>query len=693
MTDALVSLLVIGNGIAGLGFLALAGFVLVQARLADVALQWPHRAIIGAALASAVWAALLFAFGLTGSEALFRLSGGADVLRYGGWYFAILSVLLLQKGRMGRPRGELRGVVGLTAVIVIAGLAVQAVYPVEIAGGWYVPRPTLLLGLVLPILALFLLEQLFRNVADDSRWNLKPLALGLVAVCFFDLYMQAQALMFGRLDFQVLSVRGLVHALVIPLFAASVARSRDWFRRIKVSNKIVIHTTMLLVVGGYLLFMAALGYLVRLMGGGWGEAFQITVFFIATVALAVLLFSGAVRAKIRVWIGKHFFRYRYDYREEWLKFTRALSEHDTPGDLAAQIVRELAGMVESPAGCLWIRDAGRGGYVQYARWNMPELAVREPDAAALVQFLADRKWVVNLDEFRRGQAGYEGLRLPDWLAALPSAWLVVPLAVGSELAGFLVLAQARTRVEVNWEVNDLLKTAGAQAAVHLSQMLSAEALLETRKFEAFNRMSAFVVHDLKNIVAQLSLMLRNAERHWDNPEFQKDMLETVEHALGRMRALMTQLQEGGSSQTVTQGVDLAVLLGRVRDMKRKLGREVALEVETGLWVQGDPERLERVLGHLVQNALDATEANQGEVTVRAQGAPGQVRLVIQDTGCGMSEAFVRERLFKPFQTTKSMGMGIGAYESFQYIRELGGEIDVQSSEYVGTQISITLSRL
>ncbi len=203
-------------------------------------------------------------------------------------------------------------------------------------------------------------------------------------------------------------------------------------------------------------------------------------------------------------------------------------------------------------------------FAQAARWNMPADAAAEAADSEFIRFLSDTGWVVNLEEFRSSPERYRELRLPHWLSELPNAWLIIPLANADELIGFVVLATARTRIDVNWEVNDLLKTAARQAATFLGQMQATEALLEARKFDAFNRMSAFVVHDLKNIVAQLSLMLRNAERHRDNPEFQKDMLMTVEHSVERMKQLMLQLREGTTPVEAPHGVDLAAVIERIR---------------------------------------------------------------------------------------------------------------------------------
>ena len=248
------------------------------------------------------------------------------------------------------------------------------------------------------------------------------------------------------------------------------------------------------------------------------------------------------------------------------------------------------------------------------------------------------------------------LRLPDWLAQLPSAWLVVPLVSGTELVGFVVLASSRATIEVNWEVRDLLKTASRQAASYLGQIRATDALLEARKFDAFNRMSAFVVHDLKNLVAQLSLMLKNAERHRDNPEFQRDMLATVEHVVGRMNHLMLQLRIGATPLEKPRLTDVEAIVRRVCAAQGGRPAAIDLDLAPGLLALGHEDRLDHVIGHLVQNALDAT-AGGGKVQVHLDREGAFVVLEVTDSGVGMSAEFIRDRLFKPFETTKASGHG------------------------------------
>jgi putative PEP-CTERM system histidine kinase len=396
-----------------------------------------------------------------------------------------------------------------------------------------------------------------------------------------------------------------------------------------------------------------------------------------------------VRAKLRVFLGKHFFRYRYDYRDEWLRFTQTLSVQGAPQQMGQQVIRGLADMLESPGGGLWLKDANEGTYRQTARWNMAQCDDPEPDSSPLCRFIVRTGWVVNLEEYRSIPHRYDGLSLPGWLRELPRAWLIVPLCVGDDMIGFAILASARTTVDVNWEVNDLLKTAGRQAASFLAQMQATEALLEARKFDAFNRMSAFVVHDLKNIVTQLSLMMKNAKRLHANPEFQQDMLMTIDNSLEKMRQLMLQLREGATPPGTAFGVDLGRVAQRIEASAAQRGRKLELALAERVFTRGDEERLERVIGHVVQNALDATESS-GRVWLKVDRHGGQARVEVGDTGHGMSQEFVRDRLFKPFQTTKKAGMGIGAYESFQYVRELGGTIAVKSEPKVGTEVTLLL---
>ena len=680
------SLIAWSSGLAAFGYVSLSIY------LFSFGSEWragirARRMLVAAAISTA-WALTGLTYALSGQALAVLTSSLLDVIRYGAWYAFVIS--LLAPSGNAETKSLLPTWLPTTCwLVVIAGVMLQF----SVALAWLSPqewvRSLILHGLAEAVIGLVLVEQLFRSVSEDSRWNVKPLCLALLFQFAFDIYLFSDAMMFNRIDGDALAVRGLIHTMTIPLLMLATERSRDWTSKIRLSQKAAFHSATLLFAGLYLLFMAGVGYYVRYFGGEWGRAFQLALAFAALLILGVLLVSGSMRAKMKVLVGKHFFRYRYDYREEWLRFTQTLTTQDSPQSMGQQVIRGLANMVESPAGTLWLRETGLNRFRQNARWNLPECIAEEAHDSSLCQFLQASGWVINLEEYRCFPARYSELEIPSWLSDLPNAWLIVPLMAGSEMHGFVILASSRTPINVNWEVNDLLRAAGCQAASFLARMQATEALLEVRKFDAFNKMSAFVVHDLKNIVTQLSLMLKNAERHRDNPEFQQDMLMTVDHAVERMRQLMMQLREGAAPPGGICGVNLADVIQRLQKDKMNQGRSIEIHIQDRLIARGHEERLERVIGHLVQNALDAS-APSGRVWINVDRKNDKAAIEISDTGHGMTQEFIRDRLFKPFQSTKDAGMGIGAYESAQYIRELGGDMQVDSEQDKGTRITVTL---
>jgi signal transduction histidine kinase len=644
--------------------------------------RWPVQAALGA---TALWAALCVLTQFWNDRAADYLAQAADLARYALWFVFLQALIGGDAGRQSAA-GRVTRRVGIgslvfTAVALVAhelGALPGEASRLAIAG-----------LLSLPVCGLLMVEQLFRNLGDDQRWNAKPVCLGLACVFLFDVYLFAEGLLFGQFDADALAVRGAVHALAVPFLFVAARRSPNWIAKLHVSRAAAFYSATLLLAGLYLLFMAAVGYYVRFFGGDWGRALQLGLGVAGLAFLGMLVFSGAFRSWLRVFVGKHFYSYRYDYREQWLHFTNLLSAPaHAAGDGRDHRQRPGAhGRVprRQPV------DAPCAGPALCADRRLEHGAPGRARGGELVAgaFLRSQGWVIDLDEYRASPRRYGELALPTWLLGTRNAWLVVPLLVGETLQGFVVLARPLTALSLNWEVLDLLKTAGRQAAGHLAQMEATEALLDARKFEAFNKMSAFVVHDLKNIVAQLSLMLKNAERLHDNREFQQDMLLTVESSLEKMKRLMLQLREGAKPPGGSRGVEIAPIVRRLVAMARAQGRTLETDEGEHLFTRGHDDRLERVLGHLVQNAIDATPA-EGRVWLRSARASGSVRIEVGDTGTGMSEEFVRTQLFRPFSSTKSSGMGIGSFESAQYIREFGGSISVESEPGQGTVFTVLL---
>lgn len=666
--------------------LALAGYVAFAARVAFASRNnAPARLLIAALVGTATWAGCSLGAVMVPGDASGATASVADALRYAAW-FAFLARL---SGGEATPANGGRSWLAIGVVVLMLVASVLLVEPVDVAHALG-PRPGLLVRLGLAVFGLMLIEQLVRRVHPQTRWSIKPLAVGLAGVFGIDLFFYADAMLFGHVDADISAARGFANVLVLPFLAITTARNTSWKIDLHLSRGAVMQSTALLASGAFLLAVAGAGYFVRYFGGDWGRALQIELVFGAALLVAVVATSGRFRSYLRVFVSKHFFSYRYDYREAWLRFTRTLST-DMPGQtLSLRTVVALADLVESPAGVLFVKEESRG-YVPSARWNMRagDALLRADDP--LVRFLETRGWIVSVDEWRVSPDRYDRIAIPDAIASLASPWLIVPLMSGNDLLAFAVLTTPRAPIDVDWEVRDLLKTASRQAASYLGHVRATEALLEARKFDAFNRMSAFIVHDLKNLIAQLSLMLRNAKRHRDNAEFQADMLATVEHVVGRMNGLMLQLRGAATPVANAHPVDLCAIVRHVCASKGEARVRVDVDAPQQTSVLAHEDRLERVVGHLLQNAIDAS-APGASIDVAVAVADRFATLCVTDHGAGMSAEFVRDRLFKPFQTTKGAGMGIGVYESSQYLSSIGGEIRVDSVEGSGTRVEMRLPR-
>ncbi len=686
-----------GYGAAAAAYALLATLLVVSMRAKDL------RALSGVLLVGAAIVSLLWSAGVAASIANLRGSLEAssllEVLRDGSW-IAFIGFLVTRPNRFAkRAPGEAEPTLAqrMPTLLWVGIATVAATFLIDIGRLLSIepltPSIQFSARVLLSIVALMLIEQVYRGTAPDDRWSIKFFCLGVGGLFAYDLATFADAMLFRRMDPELWAARGFINVVTIPLIAVSAARNPQWSLDIAVSRRMVFQSTALLSAGTYLLIVSAAGYYIRFFGGTWGGVLQTTVLFAGLIGLALILVSGTWRARLKVFINKNFFSYRYDYREEWLRLTRELTEEDHDESFGARAARGIANLVEARGGALWVRQE-RSRYERLAHWQAPLLRDdSEPDGGALATFLQRKEWVINLDEYRAAHPDYGDLELPQWLSGDDEAWLVIPLMLHDALFGFIVLLPARTKIGINWEVNDLLKTAGRQVASTLAQLHANRALLVARQFESFNRMSAFVVHDLKNLVAQLSLLMSNAAKHRDNPEFQDDMLDTIDNAVDKMKRLLLQLRVGATPADEPAPVDLQdVVLSALKSKSPMTPRPTILVDAPGIRTLAHRERLDRVVGHLLQNAAEATPST-GKIEVRVRCEDQSAIIEVEDSGVGMSEDFIRNRLFKPFESTKKSGMGIGIYESREYIRELGGQLDVHSRETEGTRFCIALPLL
>lgn len=610
----------------------------------------------------------------------------AEALRYGAWLL-FLGALLASFSMSGLLRGVRLATQGLWAL-----LALYCLWPVTGLARW-VPLPfnagIAMVGvLMLALIGVVFLEQLFRNVDVEQRWAIKFLVIALGVMFAYDVFLYSYAVLYRGYNVGAWAARGFVDALLAPVLVAAAARSSGWAPQVGVSRRAVFYSTSLLVIALYFIATAVGGYFVRLYGGNWGRVAEITLIFFAVLAVLLVAASGQARSRLKMFLHKNFFSFRHDYREEWLRLTATLSASDNDTGLPLRAVRAIAQIMDSPAGALLMRGE-KDAFEPAAGWNMSTPAsLVLPANLPVFELMLERRWVYDLTA--PPPLGLQQMKAPAELENLPHAWLLVPLVLEDRLIGVVVLAQARARRAIDWEDLDLLRTAGTQVAGTLAQAANARRLAEARQFEGFNRLTAFLMHDLKNVAAQQSLLLQNAARHRDNPAFVDDMLATVENAVQRITRLLEQLR-GEATPVARARVRLDDVLERaLAECGAQAPRPVFASPLGSAWVRADAGQLATVLGHLIRNAQDAATA-QGHVAVRLGLGEGQAMIEIEDDGMGMDEDFIRNRLFKPFFTTKaSKGMGIGAYQAREYVRALGGSLVVRSTPGRGSVFTVGL---
>lgn len=662
---------------------------------------WDRRGpgiwLIGAAAMTTAWAVFSAIYYTPLSPLPPTAIQAMDVVRSAAWIAVLGRLLIRLRESVGTSRNWLRGVL---VIAVGAGAALAAHYLAIVLFGqpllFDVVLPvsgSYLSHLILAVCGLLLVENLYRNSSPENRWGVQLFCIGVGGAFVFDILLYSQALMFRGYDEDLFIARGAISIMVVPLIAVAAARNPAWKLDVFVSRRMVFHTVSLIGTGTYLLLISAAGYYFREVGGDWGTLLQVTFLFGAALALLVALVSGKVRARIRVFLNKHFFSYNYDYREEWLKFLSTVSARDQDMPLQVRVIKAVCDIMDSPGGQLWLAR-GNEGYRPVNRWNFPRAREGVERAhSPLVKLMTEQNWIVEVTRPGAGLGG-SSLKVPVWAEGDERYWLAVPLLHHAEMIGFLVLERPRSERALNWEDYDILRTVGRHAASYLAEEESMAALAEARQFDTFNKRFAFVMHDLKNLVSQLSLITRNAEKHRDNPKFQADMLATVQESVDKMKMLLERMNERSDISVRAEDFDLnGLMMQVVGAMGGGSAKLTFAPCDDGLWVAGERARIESVFRHLIQNGLEAVRED-GSVGVTASMQGDQALVEVRDDGCGMDADFVRDELFRPFRSTKSKGYGIGAFESKQIVSEHGGRMEVESVPGQGTtfQVYLPLSR-
>lgn len=546
------------------------------------------------------------------------------------------------------------------------------------------------LSMLVAIGALVLLHNLYAGAAAASRQIIRWSAAALAGVFAYDLNLFTIAYLGGENPGALTALRGLVSAgfSVLLAFGANSASAGLQFRP---SRAVTFQTLSLLVIGSYLVVMVLVTRGLALLGGDIARASQAVFLAVAVVAAFVWLPSERARSWLRVTAIKHLFQHRYDYREEWLRFTRTLSQgSSTDTTFHQRAVKAVADITDSPAGLLLIPNED-GNLELSARWKWPTIDVpAEAVNFALAELLEHQNHILDLDEVRAGIDHHGELaQVPDWLVEAEDAWALVPLLHFDRLVGAIVVARPRIERRLDWEDFDLLRVVGQQLASYLAEHAGQQALMDASRFDEFNRRMAFVMHDIKNLASQLSLLSRNAQKHADNPDFRADMLVTLHNSSDKLNTLLSRLSRYGSGQAANvREIDLADVARQVVQ-RFKTVHEVVLTRADAVLVNADADALEQALVHLVQNAVDASGDNDPVfLSVTSDVLSGHIEVI--DSGTGMNAEFVRSGLFKPFVSSKQDGFGIGAFEAREMIKAMDGRLMVESREGMGTRFCVQL---
>jgi len=539
---------------------------------------------------------------------------------------------------------------------------------------------------------LVLVHNVYGQAAPGSRTSIRLAMLGLALIWIYDLNLYTVSYLDPRLSEGLIDWRGLGVAVTAPLFALSAKREDGW--NIRLSRAATFQSLSLLAICAYFAVMAVLATALRGSGWDWSGALLVALLAVLTVGGMVLLPSARARSWAKVKIAKHLFEHRYDYRTEWLRFTDTLgSSEDDALPLGERVIKAFGDIFDTHGGLLLAVDVP-GSVAAMSEWGW-DGATPPPDGAEELRAFWDRieagGRIVQFDAFRDGWADPidRELQPPKWMISDRSIWAAVPLIHHQRLVGIVLLAAPEYRRPLDWEDFDLLRTAGRQAASSLAEAHGREALSNAQRFEEFNRRFAFILHDIKNLVSQLSLLSRNAERHADNAEFRADMIATLKSSVGKMNELLARLSPQAPSRA--QRIEpqaLRPILSSAIAAKRRT-HDVKLLGDTSLWAMADPVALEQAVGHILQNAIEASPAEE-PVAVRVRRRDDSVEISITDKGAGMDGDFIRNRLFQPFASTKPSGFGIGSFEARSLIVAMGGRLNVESRPGKGSCFTIIL---
>lgn len=531
------------------------------------------------------------------------------------------------------------------------------------------------------VAALVQFESTFTNASPQALWHLKFFLVGLCLMLAVQVFYYSQALLYRTLNMEYGPFRAFMFLITCLLMIFTVVK-RDMTARVTVSHHVAYKSVVLFAVGIYLLLLGGLGEGMRYLSGHFSRSVGVSVAFLTGLGLLLLLLSGRIRRELKVALLKHFYQNKYDYRTQWLLFTEQLSSTDW--DRMLQSVLEVyAGTFGVDGAALMLYDERRNGYSLTASCRMELKQEFIAADSSLVAFMQKRGWVY----FVRDQVAEVAEENSEFFAA-NSISFVVPLPGVVRPDGLILLGKMIKPDECYiYEDFDLMKTYARQAHQTIRQHRLAKELLLSREEAAVGNVATFIMHDLKNQLAAISLITENAPRLISNPEYQKDLVVSLQTTVHKMQKLIGNLKTLDKDKTLH--VERIELLGLVEDCTLQFDGQ-SLQLTGGrCFVDGDRAELQKVVMNLLLNALEAS-APGAVVYVTVGEDDGQRFVRVRDEGCGMTPQFIQHELFVPFHTTKESGLGIGLFQSRQIVQAHGGRLEVESTPDVGSVFTVWL---
>ena len=538
-----------------------------------------------------------------------------------------------------------------------------------------------LLLMVFLVFGLVQLERTLAGLHQSQRWNIKLLVLGSgLLLVSFALYF-SHSLLYRSINLNYLDIRSVAVFFAALLFLYS-RLFRDTKGKLSLSRGIAHRSLVLLIVGGYLILLGGLGEGLRYLNISDAKPIFYAIILLSCLALAVVFLSEKLRRRLKVTLHKNFYQSKYDYKEQWQNFANRVTSGITLSEIQTAILDLFCEPLACKGAAFYLYDFELSSYTHSVSFNFRRDWRPFSDNDPLIIQLKQRDWIINLKESHP--------ELKDSLIDSfddVGAFLVVPLFFDEELAGFIIMGeQINSAEELTYEDYDLLRMLSRQAIATVQGLRLSEQLTTTRELAAIGKVSTFVLHDLKNQVSGLSLMLDNARDYISDPDFQQDMLETVGNTVGNMKRLISRLKN------IKEKPQLAISSVALNKIIEDAVETTASHIETnGLSVQVavDEEEIYKVILNLLVNAIEATEGDLPVQVVFGQ-QDNMAFIEVKDSGCGMSVEFIQNKLFKPFETTKIHGFGIGLYQCKQIVESHGGKIEVESTHGEGTMFTLFL---